>query len=613
MTETEKRQPHRYGWLGAWACLIAAVVALGMVPHFVNISPPAGALTIAEARFSLEGSGAEETVTLPHSWTGTAPFALTTGSYRLAFNLPRLSDEPLFLLIPAARHNIEVWVNGQRAMSALDTAWSIPTSGYSFLARIPDGAVRAGDNEILLRQTREIGWLPARISEVSVGTADAVMPSYRLSNLLIEQVRAMTFALHIVLTIGIATIWTARRHDPVFRWLALIAITSLAVVIAQSPQWQLSTTEQFQSTVVMPSVGLMALGLALAIAGWRRPRLLLPAIIIVPPVLLAIGQTNLVQFPVVGLASACIGLAAYLAAAFILAHQFARQRNFDAAILAVPCALTVWFGLHDILVVSGQYDDPFLFASYIRTMMLLAIMVILMGRLARSLNSLDTANDTLQLRLAVQEAELGLLHEKERTHANQMVREHERQRLMQDLHDGMSGHLVTIIALAERDKDAGEAIERAARAALDDLRLVVHSLDLGDGDLRVALAAFRERIEPQMRRLSIEFHWSTEKLPEVTGVTPQNALSVLRILQEAVTNAIKHGPARRITIEGKIAGDRMAALQVCNDGTGPFQTGTGNGLGNMQRRARDLGGHIDFTASDDGARLSVVLPTHLPG
>lgn len=606
------RPSRDHGTLIAWIFLIALTITIGMLPRLVSISPPDGALAITQARFSQDGESPDEAVFLPHSWTPETLYDLTTGSYRLSFHVPDAPDEPMFLFIPAARHHVDAWVNGQRAIAAPDTAWSVSTSGYSFLARIPDGAVHAGDNKILLRQTRRIGWLPGRLSLVSVGTAAAVMPAYRLSNFLIEEVRAMTLALHIALTIGIACIWTARRHDPVFGWLAAISITSVLVVLTQSPHATLGAWGQFQAIALMSAVGLMALGMALAIAGLPRPKPLLPAVIAVPAILLVLGQTGLVRFPVIGLLSASITLAAYLAATGILAHQFAKKRNWDAAIMAGPCALTVWFGLHDVLVVTGRYDDPFLFAPYARTLMLVAIMVILMSRLARSLNSLDNANDTLRQRLAAREAELGLLHEKEKIHANQMVREHERQRLMQDLHDGMSGHLVAIIALAERNKEGGEAIERAARAALDDLRLVVHSLDLGDGDLGVALAAFRERLEPQLRRLGIELHWSTEKLPAVTGVTPRNALSVLRILQEAVTNAIKHGPARRITIEGNATEGQMAALRVFNDGTRQPQAGRGNGLGNIRRRASELGGRIDFATTDDGASLLLLLPSQLP-
>ena len=586
-------------------------VAIALLPLLVDVAPPPGAVTVSEARFSLAGDAAETTIALPHRWAPETPYDLGTGRYRLRFHLDAAPDEPLFVLIPAARHNIRAEVNGQRTMSALDTTWSIPNSGYSFLALIPDGAVHEGNNEIVLWQTREVGWLPARLSSVSVGPAAAVMPIYQLSNLLIDQVRAMTFALHIMLTIGVATVWTARRHDPVFRWLALMAITSLAVVFTQSPAMPFGALEQMQSTLAMAGVGLMALGLAMAVAGQSSPRLLLPATVGVPVALLGLGLAGVLEYTVLALLSAAVGLLAYAVSSVILLRAFARSRSFDAAILAAACALTAWFGLHDLLVVTGLLDDPFLLTFYARTLVLLVIMVILMGRLARSLNSLDAANDTLRQQLAAREAKLVLLHEKERAHANEVVREHERQRLMQDLHDGMSGHLVSIIALAEQEGTGGRAIEGAARAALDDLRLVVHSLDLGDGDLRVALAAFRERLEPQLRRLGIELSWSTEKLPEVTGITPRNALAVLRILQEAVTNAVKHGPARRIGVEGTSMEGGAAVIHVVNDGREPTPIGRGSGMGNMARRARDLGGHIHFSTTAGESRLSLIFPAHL--
>jgi two-component system sensor histidine kinase UhpB len=597
------------GW-GAWIALVLATFTIALLPQMVHIAPPPGAVTMSEARFSLVGDATETRIALPYRWTPEAPYDLSTGRYRLRFHLDTVPEEPLFVLIPAARHDIEVKVNGQKTMSALDTSWSTPNSGYSFLALIPEGAVHAGDNEIVLWQTREVGWLPARLSTVSVGAASAVLPIYQLSNFLIDQVRAMTFALHVMLTIGIATIWTARRHDPVFRWLALISITSLMVVFTQSPIMSFGALVQMQSTVAMSAVGLMALGLAQAVAGQSNSRLLL-AIVGLPVLLLGLGFAGVLEFTVVGLLSVTVGLLAYVAASVVLLRAFARSRGFDAAFLAAACALTAWFGLHDILVVTGLLDDPFLLTSYARTLMLLVIMVILMGRLARSLNGLDAANDTLRQRLAAREAELVLLHEKERAHTNEVVREHERERLMRDLHDGMSGHLVTIIALAERDPAGGEAIERAARAALDDLRLVVHSLDLGDGDLRVALAAFRERLEPQLRRLGIELSWSTEKLPEVSGVTPSNALAVLRILQEAVTNAVKHGPARRIRVEGATMEGGVAAIHVVNDGSPTSRVGKGNGMGNMERRARDLGGQVHFSTTAEESRLSLTFPAHL--
>jgi signal transduction histidine kinase len=216
----------------------------------------------------------------------------------------------------------------------------------------------------------------------------------------------------------------------------------------------------------------------------------------------------------------------------------------------------------------------------------------------------------LRQRLAEQERELSAFHEKEQRHAEQSVREEERQRLTRDLHDGLSGHLVSIIALSECGADP-HAVERAARAALDDLRFVINSLDIGDRDLPLAMAGFREKLEPQLRRLGITLDWSMEKLPDISGVTPGNALSILRILQEAVTNALKHGSSLGIISIRGIPAAAGAAITIGNSSGPGDQVGSGRGLNNMLRRAQALGGGIDFERSADRAILTLNLPLRL--
>jgi two-component system sensor histidine kinase UhpB len=165
--------------------------------------------------------------------------------------------------------------------------------------------------------------------------------------------------------------------------------------------------------------------------------------------------------------------------------------------------------------------------------------------------------------------------------------------------------------MAERVGTDVKPIEEAARRALDDLRLVIYSLDLGDRELPLALANFRERLIPQLQRAGSELDWSTAELPDVSGVTPGNALTILRILQEAITNALKHGPARRIVIRGGALDGKRAAITVENDGR-PFLAGRGNGLANMRRRAQQLRGDLAIEALERGTRLTLVLPMGLP-
>lgn len=187
----------------------------------------------------------------------------------------------------------------------------------------------------------------------------------------------------------------------------------------------------------------------------------------------------------------------------------------------------------------------------------------------------------------------------------------EHQRLTHDLHEIVSGYLLSIIALSAGT--GHNAIERIARDALNEIRLVVHSLDLGDRDLPLALANFRERLDPQLYRLGIELDWSIADLPEIFGVTPGNALDVVRILQEAITNALKHGPARKITIRSAKLADGMAAIAVENDGRSFVEGGGSYGLANMRRRAHQLEGTLVIEALDRGTRVTLSLPSRLSG
>jgi two-component system, NarL family, sensor histidine kinase UhpB len=192
------------------------------------------------------------------------------------------------------------------------------------------------------------------------------------------------------------------------------------------------------------------------------------------------------------------------------------------------------------------------------------------------------------------------------------VRSEERQNLTSNLHDGLSGHLVSIIALSEREKVS--AIGHTAREALDDLRLVIHSLDINDHELPLALAGLRERIERQLRRLGIDLHWSMARLPEISGVTPTHALNLLRIVQEAITNAVKHGRTREIVVQGSQDANGEALISVQNTGI-PFPRDParrGIGLDSMQRRVRQLGGRILFDSLNDGTRVRIHLPPRLP-
>src|SRR4051812_36580531 len=121
---------------------------------------------------------------------------------------------------------------------------------------------------------------------------------------------------------------------------------------------------------------------------------------------------------------------------------------------------------------------------------------------------------------------------------------------MRDLHDGLGGQLVSIVALSERGH-AGAPVGDAARAALKDLRLVIDSMDDIGGDLMLALGSWRERATSQLRPHGIALDWragTAQGLPVHPELRPWHVIQIVRLLDEAVTNAVKHADAKRITV-----------------------------------------------------------------
>src|SRR5947207_7385682 len=185
-------------------------------------------------------------------------------------------------------------------------------------------------------------------------------------------------------------------------------------------------------------------------------------------------------------------------------------------------------------------------------------------RFARALNQVDGFAGRLvaQVREAEDTLKASFAREEERARAAALALE--RTRLMRDLHDGLGGQLVSIVALSERG-NAGAPIGDAARAALKDLRVVIDSMDDIGGDLMLALGSWRERAAAQLRPHDIALEWQTTPpgLPVHPELRPWHVIQIMRLLDEVLTNAVKHAGARCITVGIATLADASGNDQGC--------------------------------------------------
>jgi signal transduction histidine kinase len=123
------------------------------------------------------------------------------------------------------------------------------------------------------------------------------------------------------------------------------------------------------------------------------------------------------------------------------------------------------------------------------------------------------------------------------------------------------------------------------------------------------LGTLRARISRRLALAGVQMKWQVDDLPPMPHLGPRAVLDIARVVQEAITNAIKHSGCGEITVRAALAADgRHVEICVADNGRGVQQPGKGRGLSGMQRRASELGGSVTLESSPAGTRVTLALP-----
>lgn len=189
----------------------------------------------------------------------------------------------------------------------------------------------------------------------------------------------------------------------------------------------------------------------------------------------------------------------------------------------------------------------------------------------------------------------------------------ERQRFTRDVHDGIGGHMQSLLMRIRMGKIPMEQVEGEISKGIADLRLMVDSLDHVGNDLGAALATFQTRAGKQMEAAGIEFKWRQDADVSDLQLPPQGILSLYRTMQEALTNCVRHSGASRVSIAlGKTAGGEQLRVEIEDNGCGVKQDmpASGRGIRSMRERATLLGGVLTIgqPAAGRGTRIEIRIP-----
>lgn len=600
-------------WVSSSA--LALLVALALAPVAASAAEPL--VTIDSAQF-LGSEGVEpppdsapwQPQALPDNWKKSRPRTFGYAWYRLRFELPAKPEVPYAVYTPWMRTIGALYVNGVE-VGRTGAFGSPQLSPYPQLFVIPPNLLRAGQNTFHVRLFVGHGWRGA-LSPLTVGEDVAVRPVFDRRYFVQITGAQLSSGLAAALGVFMLMVWFRRRNESLYAYFGIGAIgwaAMNALYLVQDPWLSKDLLEVVLSACNGVSTVCLSL-FALRYAGLRWPRV----------------EKALWAWAAVQVALACVDtdagwmvlleklvdysrlavIAGWLA---ILVHASRRRPGLERALVLIAVAFFGGTIIRDIVAgeLLGELDSTY--QPYRAIPMCIAIGWALVDRFVHSLNESERLNSELERRVAEKHAEL----EGNYRRMNDLERERavaaERQRIMSDMHDGVGGHLISTLSLVEQGDLTTSEVAAALRECLDDLRLTIDSLEPTENDLLPVLGNLRYRLDERLKRQGIELDWRITEVPKLANMTPRNVLHVLRILQEAFTNVLKHAQARNVEVETGVdpAGNQVY-IRVRDDGRGFEGDRAGHGFANMRRRAQVVGGVLTIRSTPAGTTVSLDLP-----
>jgi signal transduction histidine kinase len=211
--------------------------------------------------------------------------------------------------------------------------------------------------------------------------------------------------------------------------------------------------------------------------------------------------------------------------------------------------------------------------------------------------------------------------EREREAAARIAVAEERARIARELHDVVA-HAVSVMVLQvgavrhklprtlEEDRDALSRVEQAGRTALAEMRHLLGAMRRNGDGLELApqpgLDSLGSLLEDVGRAgLPVDLHVDGEPFPLPRAID----LSAYRIVQEGLTNALKHAGASHVHVTVHYGRDELQIEVRDNGGGGSTSDGLGHGLVGIRERVKIYGGEMTAgTAPQGGFVLSTRLP-----
>ena len=567
-------------------------------------------------------------VQIPHEWRKDIEEypEMKAGKvlYHFEYNFMLKPQGLWAIALPAVSQNVAVYVNDN--LIGWSGSFEQPVARNATrpqMFSIPEGELGEGSNTFdlyVVSQPAKSGFL----DQVYIGPTEMLKPAlndYYYFRHTLPWTIALTIA---VLSIFMLFLWFYRRHETEYGLFALGGffwlLHSVNQLMVDVPLWNARLWDSlfYISAGFLALVGIFFIHRLLEKSYPLFEKILLYGGLLLLLLLLLVPESWLFS-ALFQLANLVALLAAFYIFVLSVLHAF-KIKTLEWYALATAVGIIAEFALNDYLMVVGMrplYEGHYL--HFGAPLLLLSFMWMLLKRFVNTLQQaeqynteLKTLNINLENRVEARGEKIRQSFETIRELEQGQVLLQERSRIMRDMHDGIGVYLTSMLRHLENDTIDKKQLSEAAHNALNDLRLMIDSLGSASTDLPAMLGMFRTRISVALKACNVDLEWHVEELPAIRNFGPERALNLLRILQEAFTNALKHSESDciRLSAASELADDNrgLIKIEVSDNGAGfLIENKAGNGLKNMQYRAKKIKAELTIDTNTKGTRITITL------
>ncbi|OUY07883.1 histidine kinase [Acinetobacter populi] len=537
------------------------------------------------------------------------------------YHCPITQKNPVTLVISYINMAGQVYINDdllwqdQSLVEPLSRSWNMPRYW-----NIPASALKQGENIIWIRVVA-VATQTSGLGQVVLGDASQVMPRYQ--NFWREQRVLMFFNLIFSLTLGVIAflVWLFQPKEYVFGWFALNSLAWVLIiynVLALEPPFGLDTLQLARISIIP----IFAYVVFSCLYAWRLAQRRFPylerslILILLGVALLAIFLPDHIAILNTFLFITFIVAILILVIHFISYLWIAKKSALlEAYLLASVFIIYLLVLTHDILYMFHVIHD-FPLAAYTAPLTTLLIAIILAMRLSKNVKRIEGFNKTLKENVLQAKEELTTSLNIQHKLALENTRLQERMDLSHDLHDGLGGSLVRSMAIVDQSKHnlTNPQFLSMLKLLRDDLRQIIDSGSSAGAKVpetpMIWGAPVRYRFTQIFDELDIQSSWS---FPTVWQSKPTalECLTLLRVIEEALTNILKHSQATQVNVHLYYRLPTQLVLEIEDNGIGfdvdaVLESGISVGIRSMQIRLAKIQANMHIESQTGRTFIQVI-------